>query len=124
MAKTYHVFSKLSAGVDYTDYIQGGGDLPTKGAVVHIAGGAGVANKNFITPNGTHTEVTEAQMEVLNRNGIFKLHRDNGYITVEVKKADVDKVVSNMTPASDKSAPLTPNDFEGENGAKLLQLNG
>ncbi len=92
--------------------------MPVKVGSVTIKGGAGVANKNIITPLGVHTEVSAEEMDLLNENGIFKLHKDAGFIAVEEKKADVEKVVADMTTKADPSAPLTPSDYEDEDGAK------
>lgn len=121
--KKYHIFSKMAADVTYNDY-QNNGELqiPTLLHAVTVKGGAGVITKNLITPLGIHTEVDERDMEFLNRNGIFKLHKDNGFVSVQAKNADVEKVVADMTAESDPSAPLTPNDFAKGDGKKSVKL--
>jgi hypothetical protein len=111
MAKFY-VYSKMSASVVYNDFVPGGADLPVVAKSVTIKGGAGIANKNLITPLGVVTEIDDADLEMLNRNGIFKLHKENGFITVEKRNVDVEKVVANMGEKADPSAPLSPADFE------------
>ena len=123
MAKKYYVFSKMACDVSYNDYIPGGADLPIKTSSVLIKGGAGVANDRIITPLGICTEVTEEQVSQLNANGIFKLHRDNGFVTIESKNQDVEKVVADMTVESDPSSPLTPEDYRDVLGAKPVGLD-
>ena len=116
MPKSYHVYSKMSADVTYNDYI--GGDDGTLHRVAHkvtIKGGAGVANKNIITPLGVHTEITEAEKDLLLKNGVFRKHMDGGFVTIEQSKEDPDHVATNMTQGPDPSAPLTPEDFSGAN---------
>ena len=112
--KTYHVYSKMAADVTYNDYVPGG-DIPRVARSVTIKGGAGVANKNIITPYGVHTEITEEERDMLLKNGIFQLHREGGFVTIEGKKEDPDLVATNLTTGPDPSAPLTPEDFAGAN---------
>ena len=114
MSKTYHVYSKMAADVTYNDYVPGG-DIPRVARSVTIKGGAGVANKNIITPYGVHTEITGEERDMLVKNGIFQLHRDGGFVTIEEKKEDPDRVATNLTSGPDPSAPLTPEDFAGAN---------
>src|ERR1019366_4431902 len=109
---TFYVYSKMSAGVDYNRFEKGGADLPVKTGKVTIHGGAGIANKNLVTPNGTVTKVTDEEMEFLNSHDTFVQHKKNGSIKVEKKEFDVEKVVANMGDNADPSSPLTPTDFE------------
>ena len=114
MSKTYHVYSKMSADVTYNDYVPGG-DIPRVARSVTIKGGAGVANKHIITPYGVHTEITEEERDMLLENGIFQLHQNGGFVTIEGKREDPDLVATNLTSGPDPSAPLTPEDFAGAN---------
>ena len=114
MSKTYHVYSKMASDVTYNDYVPGG-DIPRVARSVTIKGGAGVANKNIITPYGVHTEITEEERDMLLKNGIFKLHQEGGFVTIEGKKEDPDLVATNLSAGPDPSAPLTPQDFAGAN---------
>ena len=118
MSKTYHVYSKMAADVTYNDYVPGG-DIPRVARSVTIKGGAGVANMNIITPYGVHTEITEEERDMLLKNGIFQLHRDGGFVTIEEKKEDPDRVATNLTAGPDPSAPLTPEDFAGANDEQV-----
>ena len=74
---------------------------------VTIQGGANVANKNFITPEGVVTEVTQDELdEVLLNDPVFILHLEGGFVKVS-KSAKLN--VKDMT-ARDESAPLTDKD--------------
>ena len=74
---------------------------------VHIKGGAGVANDRLVTPAGVATEVSNDDLEFIKKNPVFKVHVNNGYITISAKKAEVETVVKDMNKR-DKSAPATP----------------
>lgn len=56
------------------------------------------------------TSVTDEDLELLEQNPVFALHKANGFITVEAKEIPVEKVVSDME-ARDEAAPLTESDF-------------
>ena len=89
----YYVYSTLSNDNNYDG--------------VFIAGKANVANKNIITPLGIATKVDDSKLSHLESNHVFRLHKSNGFITVEKFKEDADLVASNMT-GRDSSAPETP----------------
>ena len=72
-----------------------------------IAGKANVANKNIVTPLGMATKVDDSALSVLESSHVFRLHKENGFITVEKYKEDADLVASDMT-GRDASAPETP----------------
>lgn len=118
MAKNF-VFSTLATDQRYQNYINGGGDQPVPAAVVFIKGGSGVAGRNFITPMGVPTEVTDEELGHLEKNPVFQLHQKNGFITVQTKKYDAEKVAADMNRA-DKSAPLTPADYVDKDVAVVL----
>lgn len=109
MSKKLFIFSTLASDVAYTNHEQGGGDLPVALPSVVIKGGAGVANDRIVTPRGVATEVTEAQVEYLRQNEIFKLHEKNGFVMVSESYADPDEVAADMT-GRDNSAPIVPQD--------------
>lgn len=106
-----HIYSTLSNNQRYDKYVAGGADLPRIERSVVIAGGANVADKHFITPRGVVTTVTDDDYELLKENKLFNTHLENGYITVEERKADVEKVIAGMT-GRDESAPLVEADYE------------
>lgn len=120
MAKEYFVFSTLSAGVTYTHYEKSGGDLPIPTKRIPIKGGAGIADKNLITPLGVMTRVTEEEMGYLLKNDLFTLHQKNGFITVRESPQDVEKVVAEDMKTRDKSAPIVPEDFKEDDKAKPM----
>lgn len=116
MADVY-VYSTLSCDTGYATYKKGGGDLPIVEHIVFIKGGAGVANDRFITPLGVATGVSNEEAELLEQNEVFRLHRENGFITMQKKQVDVEKVVADMV-GRDVSAPIVPEDFSEKSKAK------
>lgn len=108
----HYVYSKMSAPVDFNIFVKGGADMPIKQGKITIHGGAGVANKNLITPNGVVTEVTDEELEILNAHELFVQFKANGFISVEKKKVEVEKVVADMGDKTDPSAPISPADYE------------
>lgn len=117
MAKNY-VFSTLANDQLYTNWMQGGGDMPIKGHSVLIKGGTGVANDRLITPLGVSTEITDHDLEELQKNPSFKDHEKNGFVVVKAKKAEAEKVAADMN-LKDESAPLTDADYANEDGPKV-----
>lgn len=113
-----YIYSTLAADTGYATYSKGGADLPVMEHVIYVKGKAGVADHHFITPRGVVTSVTDEELAQLEQNPVFKLHKENGYITVESKQHDVEKVVADMK-GRDVSAPLVPEDYDPEKaGAK------
>jgi hypothetical protein len=110
MSKSMHVFSTLACDQRYTNYTSGPDGIPLPTSDILIKGGAGVANDRLITPQGVHTEVTEEALAELEKNPVFNLHKKNGFITVQARRADADKIATDMN-AKDKSKPLTPADY-------------
>ncbi len=110
MAKAY-VFSTLATDVNYAFYSPGGGDIPTKDRHIHIKGGTGVANDRLITPLGVMTEIDEEDIPALEGHPVFQIHMKNGFVKIEKKKADPEKVASEMN-IKEPSAPLTDADFQ------------
>lgn len=111
------VYSTLTADQAYAVWEKGGGDLPLKKTICLIRGGAGLANKNLITPRGVATHVTPAQLEALEQCDAFKRHKERGYIRVDDKELDAEKVADSMEGA-DGSKPLTEADFEKDKAPK------
>ena len=109
MAKHFYIFSTLSNDNRYGRYSPApNGGQPELTESVTIAGGANVIGKHFITPHGVMTEVTEAQMDILNSNFLFKQHVKSGHIVVRDTKSDPEKVVAKEMEKVDGSAPVTP----------------
>ena len=117
MAKVY-VFSTLANDQNYTNWIKGGNDIPTKGFQCLIRGGTGVSNDRLITPLGVSTEITEQELAELEKNPSFVQHKKEGFITIRNKKAEAEKVASDMN-LKDESAPMTESDYSGDDAPKM-----
>lgn len=108
-----NITSTMTAPVQYNCYITTPGGQKEIKESVTIAGGANVANKHFVTPVGVVTQVTTAQVELLQNNATFKVHLAEGFVKIHAQK----KSVSKDLKKKDKSAPITPKDFT-EKGKK------
>lgn len=115
---TKHIFSTLTCDQEYTNTAHNQNGVTNEAPSVFIKGGAGLANDRLITPLGIHTEVSDSDYEILQKNPVFKLHVDNGFIQVQDKKADAEKVAASMQ-RRDKSAPLVPQDFAESDQPKI-----
>lgn len=113
-----YVYSTLTAGQNYTAYTKGGGDLPVVQKVVTINGGTNLPDKNLITPRGVVTEVSTEDLEFLLDQPAFIQHVENGFITFDTAKKDVEVAVSDLQ-GRDGSAPLVPEDI-AENDAQVI----
>lgn len=119
-----YVYSTLPCGVIYNGYEKvNEGEIPNVVQGVEIKGGAGIADKNFMTPNGIVTEVTADQLAFLKEHDLFKTHVKNGFITFDTKEKDVDAVVADME-RKDKSAPLTPADIKADDADVKITTEG
>lgn len=108
---TVHIYSTLANPQNFVTYGKGGGDLPVVEREVKIAGGAGIANKNLITPMGVHTSISDEDYAAIQDMDHFKKFVESGHIRVEAKKAyDIEQIVSEMNPR-DPGGPITPADY-------------
>lgn len=107
-----YVYSTLANDNVYTGYTEGGADLPRKTYEILVKGGTGVAGKwtNLMTPRGVVTEITDEEAEALKSNVIFNRHKDNGFVTLDSKYTEPEKVAADME-GRDASAPLVDEDF-------------
>lgn len=71
-----------------------------------IKGGAGIANSHFITPLGVPTQVSQKELELLNKCPMYIRHKDRGFIREEKEEIKIERAVSSMEK-EDKSSPLT-----------------
>lgn len=110
MGKTVHVFSTLANDQRYVNYQSNPEGVPLPTSDILIRGGAGVANERLITPLGVHTEITEEALAELEKNQVFAKHKANGFISVQQRRADPEKVATDMN-VKDKSRPFTPADY-------------
>lgn len=122
-----HVFSTLTSPNEYVEWVKRG-DQTSIARRVLIQGGHGVMNKNFLTPLGVATEVSDDELEFLLKNDHFKFHMENGFIKVEKKKVDTEKVAADMK-LRDESSPATPADYApggrmGDSGVKAPTVTG
>lgn len=115
-----YVFSTLTNDNRYTFYVKGGGDMKIPDGGILIKGGTGVMNDRLITPIGVGTEVTDEELKMLESHELFCIHRDNGYIRVESKKADAEKVASDMK-TQDGSSPLTPSSYTEDGKVETIK---
>ena len=108
MAKIY-IYSTLTSDQIYTNYRRAPSGVPIAEAKILIKGGANLMTKALITPFGAVTEVTDNDLAELRKNEVFRLHLQNGFITISEAKADVESVAADMT-GRDQSAPLVGQD--------------
>lgn len=106
---TQYVYSTLTADNEYVQWVKNGDHQNIERRVL-INGGHGVMNKNFLTPLGVATEVSDEEMAFLLQNDAFKLHVANGFIRMDKKKVDTEKVAADMK-LRDNSAPIVPSDY-------------
>jgi hypothetical protein len=109
------ILSSMASDVKYVFYKKTpAGALEVKDSIV-IKGKAGVADKKtLITPQGTATEITKAELDLLKTNATFNVHIEKGFLrvieTTEQSKAESEKETAKLE--KDKSAQLTPEDYK------------
>lgn len=120
----FYVFSTLTCDTLYHIYPADNHkrDISITDKKILIKGGHGVSQKkSFYTPMGVMTQVSDEDMELLQKDFHFQEHQKLGFITIEKRKAETEKVAASMN-LLDKSRPLTPNDYEkseSENGKEV-----
>lgn len=123
MSKQYYVYSTLTAPNQYVNHEPvkdgEGNNLPQPiGEGITIQGGAGVANKNLVTPRGVVSgPFDEQQLAYLRANKVFQLHEANGFLQIDDKKVDADEVAADMTNR-DGSSPMVDADFPDDEDGK------
>lgn len=103
-----YIYSTLTGSQNYATAIgkvlvKGGANLP----------GAKLPDGEFITSLGAVTKINDEQYQALERNQLFKLHKQNGFIKVDQKKVDIEVVAADMN-ARDTSAPDTESDVKAK----------
>ena len=87
-----YITSTMSASVTYAVYKKTAGGLSVVDKEITINGGANVMNKKLLaTPNGVVTEVSDAELELLENHPLFKLHKANGFITISKARVSTDE---------------------------------
>ena len=119
MAKHY-IVSTLTNDHKYTNWkpLVEGSRVRQVDTEVLIKGGANLANSNLHTPKGVVTEVSDLELEYLERNSVFQKHVQQGLIAVHKSKVDGDKAAASMTK-KDGSAPYTPGSFANSEAKPL-----
>ncbi len=106
------VVSTLTASQKYPIYTKiPGRDLPNMESYVFIYGGANLPTKVLVTPAGAVTPLTDEEYDRVKETPGFKLHRENGFLTVLDSEPNVDEVAADLEE-KDTSAPMVPKDFE------------
>lgn len=109
---SYSVYCTISSDVEYTFWgTSQEGQALTPVRMIRINGKANLPNKTLLTPRGAVTAVTDEEIDALNAHPVFQQHKRNGFVTIEKRGTDVDKVVSDMVPR-DEASPLEPGDFD------------
>ena len=111
------IYSTLSSNIYYPTYrVRANPNQATPNKVksgVLLYGGANVANKNFVTPEGVVTEVSDEQLEELMNNEAFNRHLKRGFFSIQKKEVKIEKAVKDLKK-KDKIAPITPEDLKGK----------
>lgn len=116
------VTSTMTNAQDYAFYKKGGEGQWLVERVIHIRGGANLADKYLVTKNHATTDISDNEADMLlGRNGHaghpdFLNHVKHGFIKVT---GYLDKSKINDLSKADNSAPLTPEvyaDEEAETG--------
>ena len=116
-----YVISTLSNNVEFNTYKDKGG-INVKVDKIVIKGGANVANKKTleVAGGGLITFVTDAQLETLMKNSIFKRQMEQGFFKVVKDSKPKAESVAEKMEEKDKSAQLVAKDFidKGQNPPK------
>lgn len=106
-----YILSTMSAGVNYAIYGKTAGGLPVVKREIAIAGGSGVINKALVTPQGVVTKVSDEELELLESNALFRMHKAGGF--VKVQKSD--KTDTKDMEQKDASAQRVEADYTSKN---------
>jgi hypothetical protein len=82
---------------------------------VTINGGAGVAKGHgrlIVTEPSAMTEVSDIDLEFLEKQPVFEEMKKAGFIEIRKSKIDLQKVVDKGMNARDKSSPKNPSDYK------------
>lgn len=113
-----YILSSLTNDQLYTQWIKNGNVLSV-GKQILIYGGANVSNrKTLITPNGVSTEVSDEDLAILKTIPCFIDHLEKGYLKImNVSKYKAQDEAEKMDN-KDKSAQVTPEDYEKQGKKK------
>ena len=111
-----YVLSKLTNTQVYTKYVKGINNMNIPQKQIEIKGGADIANKNLITPEGVITTVSDDELEILKQNPDFMRHVEKGHIKYYALNPNLEKEAGKLE--KDNSAPKTPDDYEKQGKKK------
>ena len=118
-ATDVYVCSKMASDNAYTTWTPGSkaaNDMPRKERQVLIKGGAGVNNKQLVTPHGVVTKITSEELELVMKSCPgFRRHLKARYLTV-LEKDPSPKDIKSMSKdmPEDKSKQKKPGDLKKE----------
>jgi hypothetical protein len=121
---THHVYSTLPTSTTYNTYVTNGGEKDKIHSVVGritIHGRSGVPDRFLRTPQGTVTPITDAERDVLEKDGHFQIHQRNGFVKIVKIGAVSDKQRKNVINDMSKDAagkPLTKETLNKGTNAK------
>lgn len=116
---TSFVTSRLAGGVNYAFYQKGPNGINTVYKTICIKGGSDVVDKKtLLTPQGVVTEVSKEDLALLETNPVFKMHVENGYITITDNEKAANKAGEKLEV--DKSSQITDEDYENGNDKKQM----
>lgn len=122
-----HVYSTMANANRYALYRK---DSPNGINIVErsvlIKGGSGLNIKGIGTTLGAHTEVSDEDWEWLKDDFAFNQHIKTGYIRVEKRSVNPEKVAVDMVTRDQRTdaCPVVPEDFSGKeigNGLTALK---
>lgn len=117
------IYSTLSADTAYAVYAPSVGEISIIEKTILIKGGANIMPfRGDNTPCGAKTEITDEELDLLEKDYHFKEHVRFGFIKVERSSVDIDRVVRDMKD-KDKSAPRTPDDPEFQGNATTVPMS-
>lgn len=108
-----YILSTLTSAQDYTFYDVHNNAFNRAEKIIHINGGANVADKHFITKDGIMTEISDSDLELLQTHPVFKMHMQKGFIKILKNEKEENKAKQDMQIA-DGSAPLTPESYKDD----------
>jgi hypothetical protein len=108
-----YIYSTSSSDNEFRFFNRSPDGKPIPNGGIVIRGGANVANKNFITPRGVVTTVSEEVLERLKTHPVFQRMVDKGFLSHRNDKVDPEKQAAEMA-TRDLSAQAVDEDFESE----------
>lgn len=115
-----YVYSTATCDTIFTSYRNSEpGQAGSVNRQVLIRGGANLAKgkAEFVTKYGVRTDVTDEQLAFLKTKVNFQKMVNAGFLRVDERKVDPEKVAADMTPR-DESAPLVPQDYDDDSAVK------